>query len=82
MPANVAERITTYLSQAARDAGASPITLESGLLESGLLDSMGLVGLVQFLEAEFDLDIPEAEIGPELFATPASLISYVERRLA
>jgi acyl carrier protein len=64
-------------------AAASNVTVnrDTGLLDSGLLDSINLVGLIQFLEERFSIKIPENDIGAELFASPATLISYVEQKL-
>jgi len=54
---------------------------ETGLLETGLLDSINLVGLIQFLEERFAIRIPDSDIGADLFTSPATLIAYVEGRL-
>jgi acyl carrier protein len=63
-------------------AGSSvAITRETGLLESGLLDSINLVGLIQFIEEKFSIQIPDSDIGAALFETPASIADYVERRM-
>ena len=57
------------------------VTRETGLLDTGLLDSINLVGLIQFLEDRFSIKIPDSDIGADLFTSPATLIAYVERRL-
>ncbi len=57
------------------------VTRETGLLDTGLLDSINLVGLIQFIEDRFKIRIPDSDIGADLFTSPATLISYVERRL-
>jgi len=57
------------------------VTRETGLLDSGLLDSINLVGLIQFLEEKFSIKIPDSDIGADLFTSPETLISYVEKRL-
>jgi len=64
-------------------AAASNVNVErdTGLLETGLLDSINLVGLIQFLEERFSIRIPDSDIGADLFQSPATLVSYVERRL-
>ena len=64
-------------------AAASDVKVErdTGLLETGLLDSINLVGLIQFLEERFSIRIPDGDIGSDLFESPASLIAYVEKRL-
>jgi acyl carrier protein len=63
---------------AGSDVAVTPTTQ---LLETGLLDSINLVGLLQFLEERFSLSVPDSDIGADLFTSPASLAAYVERRL-
>ena len=79
--ADAGQRIMAYLRGAA-DVASSDVALadDTALLETGLLDSMGLVGLVRFLEQEFAIEIPDEDMGPELFDTPAALARYVTRR--
>jgi acyl carrier protein len=43
------------------------------------LTSMGTVKLMLAIEAEFDLAIPDAELTPANFETPASIESLIER---
>ncbi|HVY50490.1 MAG TPA: acyl carrier protein [Devosia sp.] len=64
-------------------AAASEVRIDrdTGLLETGLLDSINLVGLIQFLEERFGIRIPDSDIGSDLFTSPASLSAYVEARL-
>lgn len=63
-------------------AGAPvPVGRETMLIETGLLDSIGLVRLIQFVEERFGLSIPDADVTPDTFATPAALAAYVERQL-
>jgi D-alanine--poly(phosphoribitol) ligase subunit 2 len=64
-------------------AAASNVNVDrdTGLLETGLLDSINLVGLIQFLEERFSIRIPDSDIGADLFESPATLVSYVEKRL-
>lgn len=64
-------------------AAASNVNVDrnTGLLETGLLDSINLVGLIQFLEERFSIRIPDSDIGADLFQSPATLVSYVETRL-
>ena len=79
----IEQTITDYLSKTAAAAGIDlKITPQTRLLEADILDSIALVGLVQFLEAEFGLEIPDGDLVPELFETPASISDYVAGRLA
>lgn len=77
----VEQSIMAHISQV---AAGSPVTVtkDTGLLDSGLLDSINLVGLIQFIEEKFSIRIPDSDIGAELFESPATLIDYVQRRLS
>ena len=51
------------------------------LLESGVMDSTGILELVAFLESEFPLVMSDADIVPENLDSIASIAAYVERKL-
>ena len=79
----IEQTITDFLSKTAAAAGTDlTITPQTRLLEADILDSIALVGLVQFLESEFGLEIPDQDLVPELFETPASIADYIASRLA
>lgn len=76
----VEQSILDHISLAA--AGSSvTVTRDTPLLDSGLLDSINLVALIQFMEEHFSIKIPDSDIGADLFTSPATLTAYVERRL-
>jgi acyl carrier protein len=52
---------------------ASGVTDDTPLLEQGLLDSLGLVKLVAFLERRYKLVVPDEEITPDNFRTLATI---------
>jgi acyl carrier protein len=54
-----------------------PILLETELMQAGVLDSINLVRLIQYLEAEFGISIADEEIAPQIFASPASIAAFV-----
>jgi acyl carrier protein len=79
----IEQTITDYLSKTAAAAGSElTITPQTRLLDADILDSIALVGLVQFLESEFGLEIADHDLVPELFETPTSIADYVAMRLA
>jgi acyl carrier protein len=51
------------------------------LLESGVMDSTGVLELVAFLESEFSVQMADAEIVPENLDSIASIAKYLERKL-
>lgn len=74
--------ILDYISAVVAEGGGAPVTRETLLLEAGVLDSINLVRLVQFLEERFGISIPDGDMGAELFESPSTISAYVERRLA
>lgn len=52
------------------------------LLDSGLLDSVGIFELVTFLEETFGIKIEDEAIIPEHFETVALVASFVEKSSA
>lgn len=61
--------------------GSEPIDPRDSLIESGIMDSMGLVSLLSYLEQEFSISIDGDELVPENFETIESIASFVHRKL-
>jgi len=62
--------------------GESPdsVALDEDLLDSGILDSLAIMQLVAYLEKEYAITIPTAEIEPDNFVTCAALARFVESK--
>ena len=62
----------------------SPDELESDfdLLTGGVVDSLGLLKVVAWLETEFDVTVDDSELGPESFRTVAAINEFVEQQSA
>jgi len=69
--------IVTYIGELS--GGATPVAADTPIMETGLLDSMGLVRLIQFVAERFGVSIPDEDVTPELFASPGHLAAYVDR---
>jgi acyl carrier protein len=50
------------------------------LLESGVVDSTGVLEIVQFLESEFGVKVEDAEIVPENVDTISGLAAFVTKK--
>ena len=50
------------------------------LLESGILDSLGILEVVTFVENEFQITINDDELQPENFSSIASMSGYVAHK--
>jgi acyl carrier protein len=49
-------------------------------LGTGLIDSLGIVQLVSFVESEYGLKVPDTDLVPANFDSVDNLAAYVERR--
>jgi acyl carrier protein len=58
------------------------LTDDYQLLEEGVLDSLGIMALVEYLEAAFDIVIDEDDIVAERFETIRSISELVDGKTA
>ncbi|MCP4745252.1 MAG: acyl carrier protein [Desulfobacteraceae bacterium] len=57
------------------------LTDEQSLLESGVIDSTGVMELVTFLEERYGITVEDDEIEPENLDTMRGIVAYVEGKL-
>ena len=50
------------------------------LFESGIIDSMGAISFVAFLETRFGIRVPDEDLFPENFATVDDIVRYIIRK--
>ena len=50
------------------------------LLEAGVIDSMGVLELVSFIEKNYGIAVLEDEMMPENFDTVDAMAAFIERR--
>jgi len=53
---------------------------EDDLLGSGLVDSMGMMRVIQFLEETYDFKIPPQDMTIEYFMTVEAMTTYIKSR--
>jgi len=58
----------------------SSIEDDSQLLNSGIIDSLGVLDLVSFIENEFKITISEEDLLAENFESIASMTTFIERK--
>ena len=61
------------------DADALPSPDES-LVESGIVDSTGILEIIEYLEATFGIEISDSETIPENLGSITSIVTFVERK--
>ena len=54
----------------------------TSFLEAGIIDSTGVLELVDYIERAFEVEVADAELMPENFDSLDKLTAFVERKLA
>ena len=54
---------------------------DQSLIDSGYIDSTGIIGLVTFMENAFSIRIHDHEIIPENFDSLNNIYSYISRKM-
>ena len=60
------------------DVSVEELDAEFDLLTGGVVDSLGLLKVVAWLEAEYDIGVDESELGPESFRTVDAIKTFVD----
>jgi acyl carrier protein len=59
---------------------ADEFTDDESFLGGGLIDSLGILQLVSFVESRFGVAVPDTDLVPANFDSVAKLAAYVDRR--
>jgi acyl carrier protein len=55
---------------------------DDSLLGSGIIDSIGVLTLVTWIEQEFDVTVADEDVVPENLDTVGRIVAFVERKTA
>ena len=65
--------LPSALASVSEDDGAS-------LFELGIIDSFGLMDVINRLESAFGVKVPDADLTPKKFETVAKMVAYFDAR--
>ncbi len=54
---------------------------QDSLIETGIVDSMGMLELVVFVESDFEVEVQDMDLVPENFESVEALSKFVESKL-
>jgi acyl carrier protein len=57
------------------------LAVDASLTSHGVLDSMGVLELIMFIEQRFSLKVPDEDTLPENLDSVERIVRYVEQRL-
>jgi len=77
---NTTDRIREWVMGNFPLAKQQNVGLHDSLLESGIIDSLGTLEVVMFLETEFGVEITDEEMVADHFESIASISGFVESK--
>ena len=72
--------VKEFLTEQEYIKSAEVIDESESLLERGIIDSVGVLNLVSFLEETYGINIDEDDLMPENFDSLSAISSYVNRK--
>lgn len=63
------------------ESGADGLDAEQSLTEAGVLDSMGVLELIMFIEERFGITVPDEDTLPENLDSVSRIVRYVGDRV-
>jgi Acyl carrier protein len=74
------DAIRDCISNVSTKAEAAKIDARQSLIESGILDSMGLMSLLNYIESQFGVAVDVEDLTPENFATLTSIAHFIRSK--
>lgn len=74
----VRSSLTDYIERKILKGRAVTLTPELNLLESGILNSLGILQLVSFIEEQFDIEVPAEDVVYENFHSVGTIDAYIQ----
>lgn len=76
----VLDQIKAYIVEASL-SDASKVESDTLIFETGLLDSMGLLFLIEFLKEKFNIEVNDEELNPANFESVNSIVAFVNNKI-
>jgi acyl carrier protein len=78
--AAIAASIKQFILNRFPSARRRPLQDTDPLLENGVIDSLGVLDVVTFLESQFNVVVADEELVPENFESISRIATYVDRK--
>ena len=76
----VENRIREFIRETFPMPGDEPLPPEQSLFQAGVLDSIGVLSLVMWLEQEFEIVVDDDDVVPENIDGIGPLVRYVQNK--
>jgi acyl carrier protein len=80
MPEAIEAQIRKFIGDHFPSARRAKLGSQDALLENGIIDSLGVLDLVSFMEETFAIAVMDEELLPENFQTIERLTAFIENK--
>ena len=78
----IRESICEFVFEKSNHEERDDLKLDVSLLANGILDSFGIIELVEYIEERFQIQITDEEFGSENFGNINAMVEFVENKLS
>ena len=73
------QKLTAYvLSDVLLDSSQTELAPDDDLLEDGLVDSLGVMRLIAFIDDEFGFAVPPEDVTVDSFMSVSAIVTYLQ----
>jgi acyl carrier protein len=69
------------LIEIATDPNKKVLDPDEDLLDQGIIDSLGIMKLITFIEETFGIEVADEDVVPENFQTLSIIVKFVEKKM-
>jgi len=80
LPTSLTDELIVFIRDEVAPGADVQLELGTDLVMSGLVDSLGIVMIVELLERRLDIDIDPSDVVIEHFASVSAIVDYLDRR--
>ena len=74
------EKIIEYIKKDISNDPSEDIDVNEDLLGNGIIDSIGMIKLISFLQEEFEIEVPSEDMTVENFMTVQNIMAYISKK--
>jgi acyl carrier protein len=79
---DIEQRVREYIRENLILGANSELASHESFLQTGLIDSAGVLELIAFLESAFEIPVADDELTPDNLDSIANIVEYVRRKRA
>lgn len=78
----IAETLVRFVKDEFFQGREASLSLDANLLDGGVIDSLGILQVIEFISDAFGVSVDPDEVTPENFATVESIVQFVTGKKA